>query len=97
MIDQVLGDRPMDRLRTAQGILRLEDKYGCRRLELACTRALAYGETKLVTVRRILDRGLEAEPVAPPPVVARVSGRPAFARVAGEIFLPLQGRSASCR
>lgn len=91
VVGRVLGDRPMDRLRTVQGILRLKDKYGPRRLEQACGRALAFGEMKLVTIKRILEKGLEAEPVVSSPAAEAVTRRPAFARVAGEIFLQLEG------
>ncbi|MGH2798498.1 MAG: IS21 family transposase [Thermoleophilaceae bacterium] len=43
-IEQLLGDRPLDRLRSAQGILRLSQRYSPTRLEAACARALAVGE-----------------------------------------------------
>jgi hypothetical protein len=40
LIDRMLGDKAMDRLRGAQSVLRLEKRFGGRRLEAACARAL---------------------------------------------------------
>ena len=39
VIGRLLGDRPLDRLRTVLGILKLAHKFGPRRLEAACARA----------------------------------------------------------
>lgn len=58
-IATVLGDRPLDRLRSAQGILRLAQRYGATRLEAACARALAVGEYRYATVKTILAAGLD--------------------------------------
>jgi hypothetical protein len=46
------GDFPWAKLRQAQKLLRLGDKYGWRRLEAACERALAF---ELLNVRRLED------------------------------------------
>jgi hypothetical protein len=43
-IDTLLGDRPLDRLRSAQGVLRLTQHYPAARAEAACARAHAVGE-----------------------------------------------------
>ncbi len=43
-IAALLGDRPLDRLRSAQGVLRLAQRYGTTRLEAACARATVVGE-----------------------------------------------------
>ncbi len=69
-IAAVLGDRPLDRLRSAQGVLRLAQRYGASRLEAACTRAAAVGEYRYQTVKTILAAGLDRQPLldlAPPP------------------------------
>ena len=47
----------------SQAVLRLADKFGDQRLERACARALYFGETSPRTLRRILDHGLENEPL----------------------------------
>jgi hypothetical protein len=63
LIDQLLGDRPLDRLRGAQAILRLGQRVGRSRLEAACCRALAFGEIRYHTVKTILAKGLDLEPL----------------------------------
>ena len=57
-----MGDRPLDRLRGAQGVLRLAQRYGAARLEAACARAAAAGEYRYVTVKTILAVGLDRQP-----------------------------------
>lgn len=59
LIGQLLDERPLDRLRTAQGILRLAEKFSARRLEAACSRALVFDEVSYGAVKRILDRKLD--------------------------------------
>jgi hypothetical protein len=80
-IAHLLGDRPLDRLRSAQGVLRLGQRYGAPRLEAACARAAAVGEYRYQTVKTILVAGLDRQPLldltpgpapgAPPPRHAR--------------------------
>jgi len=76
-IAALLGDRPLDRLRSAQGVLRLAPRYGAARLEAACTRAAAVGEHRYHTVKTILVNDLERQPlpaltpVAAPPTLPR--------------------------
>ena len=62
-IAAVLGDRPLDRLRSAQGILRLAQRYGAPRLEAACARATAGGEYRYHTVKTILAHDLDRQPL----------------------------------
>lgn len=62
-----LNQRPMDRLRAAQGIvLGFAKRYGPERLEAACRRALAYDDIKYGTIKNILDRGLDREALENP-------------------------------
>jgi hypothetical protein len=79
-IAAVLGDRPLDRLRSAQGILRLAQRYGALRLEAACARATVAGEYRYHTVKAILAHDLDRQPLldlapaaspGPPPRHAR--------------------------
>jgi hypothetical protein len=65
LIGRLLGERPLDRLRSALAILRLAHKYAPRRLEAACARALAFEQAGYVVVKRILQQGLDAIPAAP--------------------------------
>jgi transposase len=65
LIGRLLGERPLDRLRSAQAILRLAHKYGPRRLDAACARALAFEQSGYGVIKRILQQGLDATPVTP--------------------------------
>jgi hypothetical protein len=62
-IETLLGDRPLDRLRSAQGVLRLAAKFGAPRLEAACARALTVGECRYHTVKTILTSALDQQPL----------------------------------
>jgi len=78
VVDELLDHRPEDRLRTAGRVLRLGDRFGPERLEAACARALRFGDPAYLTIKRILQQGLDAEslpPVALPPP-ARTFVRP---------------------
>ncbi len=90
-IDRLLGERPLDRLRSAQGVLKLQHRYGSPRLEAACRRALAFDELRYHTVKSILHKGLDLELVAetdsgPLPATSR------YARSAAELAPTLSGR-----
>jgi len=61
LVERLLGDRPLDRLRGAQGVLELTRRYGAKRVEAACRRALTYGEVRYTTVKTILKEGLDLE------------------------------------
>jgi hypothetical protein len=78
-IDTLLGDRPLDRLCSAQGVLRLAERYGTARLEAACARAHAASEYRYHTVKTILAHALDAQPMpfalAPMPKAALVPAR----------------------
>jgi hypothetical protein len=63
-IEQLLGDRIVERLRAAQGVLRLSERYGGSRLEAACARALAHDSVFYRTVKTILAGGFDQQPPA---------------------------------
>ena len=65
VIAELLQVNALFRLRAAQGVLRLADKYGTDRLEAACGKAIYVGDPSYRTVKGILVAGLEADP--PPP------------------------------
>lgn len=52
VVEQLLADRPLDRLRSARALLRLMDQVGKTRLEPACKRASHFGD---VHYRRIAN------------------------------------------
>ena len=86
-IDRLLGDKPLDRLRGAQGVLRLAKRFGTKRLEAACRRALSYDEIRYVTVKSILEKELDL--VEEPADILQLPGplpkTSRFARAASEL------------
>ena len=84
LADLLLSERPMDRRHAVAGVLRLGRKFGPERLEAACARALHYGDVRYHTVRNILTRGLDAEPVVP--AAAPLPSTSLFARPASELM-----------
>jgi hypothetical protein len=87
LIEHLLGDRILERLRAAQGVLRLASRYGNARLEAACARALAHDSPHYRTVRTILIGGhdLRTEPTYPDARGIYLDGA-RFARAAYELF-----------
>jgi transposase len=63
LTERLLSDRTLDRLRGVQALLRFAERYGTERLEAACARALACEAISYHTVKSILLRGLDREPV----------------------------------
>jgi len=66
------------RLRQAQGVVHLADKYDAERLDAACRRALAVGDPSYKTVKGILAAGTEHDgderPESPPSAPAHLHG-----------------------
>lgn len=85
--ETLLAERPVDRLRSVQGILRLEETVGAQRLEAACARAVYYGDVRYRRIKDILDAALDREPLPEvlPPVVPRAFS---FARPSTDFFAP---------
>lgn len=84
-VEQLLGDKPLDRLRGAQSVVGLAKRYGPDRLEAACARALRFGEIRSRTIKSILSRGLDRElPFEPAP--AQSTTKPRHARAWTEFF-----------
>jgi transposase len=85
VVEALLSDRPLDRLRSVQGILRLEETVGPQRLEAACARALFYGDTRYRRIKDILNAALDREPLpAAPPAHAQPAH--VFARSSADFF-----------
>ncbi len=59
LIRTLFADRILERLRAAQGVLRLAEQFGPLRLEAACARALAHASPQYRTVKTILARGFD--------------------------------------
>jgi len=62
LIESLFADRVLDNLRAAQGVIRLGEKYGPKRLEAACRRALFFDNPRYGTVKTILKKGLDQQP-----------------------------------
>jgi len=76
------GVFPWARLRQAQALLRLADRFGAARVNAACARALAFDLVDVRRVQRILQHALETEPAptdrgAVVPLPARFARPPA--------------------
>jgi hypothetical protein len=80
-VETLLGEHALHYLRQCQGILRMKEKYSPERLERACARANAFGDPSYRTVRTILERDLDRQPVLFEP--ERIAG--AFLRGADEL------------
>jgi hypothetical protein len=59
VIEELLAENALFRLRAAQGVLGLADKHGPGRLEAACAKATAAGDPSYRTVKGILAAGTE--------------------------------------
>ncbi|MCC6292130.1 MAG: IS21 family transposase [Bryobacterales bacterium] len=62
-VARLLADRIVERLRAAQGLLRLAKPYGRERLEAACARALYHATIQYRSVKNILLGGHDALPL----------------------------------
>lgn len=87
-VETLLSERPLDRLRSVQGILRLEESVGPRRLEAACERALHFGDVRYRRIKDILNAALDQEPIPTSPPPSRVTGERTytFARPVADFF-----------
>ncbi len=90
VVETLLAERPLDRLRAVQAILRLEETVGSRRLEAACARAVYFGDVRYRRIKQILNAALDQEPL--PEALPRPAPRSfAFARSAAEFFVSSGG------
>src|SRR5215470_12350559 len=65
--DQLLsGEFPWSRLRSAQKLFGLAERYGAERVDAACERALRFELLDVYRVERILQQGLEDDSTAEP-------------------------------
>jgi transposase len=85
LIEQLLSDHILERLRAAQGVLGLLKPYGQARLEAACARALAHDSPYYRTVKTILTTGADLRADTPHATPAGY-GRTRFTRAAAELF-----------
>jgi hypothetical protein len=67
LVEALLAEPVLHRLRSAQGVLRLADRHDPARLDAACARALQVGDPAYRTVKGILTAGTEQEGVTSTP------------------------------
>ncbi len=85
LVARLLGDRIAERLRAAQAVLAMSQRYGAARLEAACQRALAHDSAHYRTVKTILATGADQQPIVEPQTPAAYS-RARFTRSAADLF-----------
>jgi transposase len=86
VVEHLLADRPLDRLRSVQAILGLAESVGQNRLEAACRRALYYGDPHYRRIKDILNAALDREPLPDQVVAAPTQQSFAFSRKPREFF-----------
>jgi transposase len=69
LVQRILDDKPHPEMgyRACLGLIRLAAKYSTARMEAAAERALLTGAIGYQRVKSILQNGLDAQPVQPPP------------------------------
>ena len=88
LIERLLGDRILERLRAAQGVVQLSGRYGAQRLEAACERALSHDSPHYRTVKSILVGGHDLTPIPSTDTPSSYAATPRFAREARSLFDP---------
>lgn len=64
VVERLFADRVLDKLRAAQGLIRLAKTHGDARLEAACERALSFDDPRYRTIKTILARGLDQQVIS---------------------------------
>ena len=59
IVHSLLNEEVIRNLRSAQNIIRLQNKYGEERLEAACTRAVYFGNYDYHSIKTILEKELD--------------------------------------
>ena len=86
VVDQLLAQSPLDRLRAIQGIVGLADKWPGKRVEAACGRALHFGDASCRRIKAILTAGADLQPIEKAMQLRLVDYE--YARGAEEFFAP---------
>jgi transposase len=86
LIERLLFDRIVERLRAAQAVLRMADRYGAQRLEAACARALTHDSPFYRTVKTILAGGHDLQPLPAVDIAPAYARGGRFVRDAESLF-----------
>lgn len=78
VVEQVIADKPHPEqgFRSALGVMRLGKRYGAQRLEAACDRALRVGAVRYQSIKTILERGLDQQPLPDTAQVIQIPRHP---------------------
>ena len=92
LVQRLLSDHIVERLRAAQGLMGLRKTYGPQRLEAACARALVHDSPYYRTVKTILSTGADQQPAVDTHTPSGYAEATRFTRPAAELFpqLPRQ-------
>lgn len=63
VINFLLNDKKQDFLRSAQGVIKLSERYDTERLEKACERAIAFNSIRYKTIKHILEKDIDEQDV----------------------------------
>ena len=85
VVNALLSDRPLDRLRSVQAILKLEEMVGAQRLEAACARTVYYGDLSYRRIKVILNAALDRDPLPDTPISQPIAPH-AYARPVTDFF-----------
>jgi len=86
VIDQLLSDRPLDRLRSVQSLLGLAKSVGSKRLEAACERAIYFGDLRYQRIKNILNTAQDLVPLPGQEIPKPVMQAYAFSRRPQDFF-----------
>jgi transposase len=90
LVERLLADRILERLRGVQALLRLEKTHTAARLEAACVRALFHASPFYRTVKTILAGNFDQLPLPHLEAGSPYGAKARFAREATDLFHPEQ-------
>ena len=90
VVEDLLSDKVLERLRSVQAILQLEKSVGSVRLEAACKRALYFGDGHYRRIKEILNAALDKDPLPEPVQPLPLQQEFTFARKPQEFFHPTE-------
>jgi transposase len=70
MAEEILSPHALVHLRKAQGLIRLGEKHGAKKLDEVCRYLLENGSNNLASIKRLLEKGIPqvAVQLSPPPI-----------------------------
>lgn len=86
VVEHLLTDGSLERLRSVQAVLHLAESVGEERLEAACRRAAYFGDMRYRRIKEILNAALDREPLPDPRSERVVWSSFVFARAIEEFF-----------